>query len=117
MLQLLCALYISDLVKDELFYASSKCVCCLDFYSACTKSPRPYVHLDLILKRTGVHFGKLIDITKRYTPRNAILIEEIKSFMPVWSLSVQCCVHNNLPVLYVLLQLKLVCVCTLLCTV
>ena len=45
LLQLLCALYISDLIQDELLYASSECVCCLDFYSACTKSPRPYVHL------------------------------------------------------------------------
>jgi hypothetical protein len=58
-LQLLCALYISDLIKDELLYASSECVCCLDFYSACTKSPRPYVHLDFNFEENRHPFWKI----------------------------------------------------------
>jgi hypothetical protein len=59
MLQLLCVLYISDLIKDELLYASSECVCCLDFYSACTKSPRPYVHLDFNFEENRGTFWKI----------------------------------------------------------
>jgi hypothetical protein len=43
MLQLLCALYISDLIKDELLYTSSECTCCLDFYSAFTTPDHTFV--------------------------------------------------------------------------
>ena len=60
MQELLCALYISDLIKAELLYASSECVCCLDFYSACTKSPRPYVHLDFNSEENRGTFWKMI---------------------------------------------------------
>jgi len=59
MLQLLCASYISDLIKDELLYASSECICCLDFYSACTKSPRPYAHLYFSFEENRATFWKI----------------------------------------------------------
>jgi hypothetical protein len=72
-----------------------------------------------VLKRTGAHFGRLINIAKQYTPQNINLTEELKIFMPFWSLIVHYCVHKNLPVLNVQWQLKLraVCDCTLLCPV
>ena len=59
MLQLLCALYISDLIKDELLYENSECVCCLDFYSVCTKSPRLYAHLDFNFEENRGPFWKI----------------------------------------------------------
>ena len=59
MLQLLCVFYISDLIKDKLLSVSSECVCCLYFYSACTKRPRPYNHLDSNFEENRGTFWKI----------------------------------------------------------